>query len=91
MRASNNLGVTEYRLARQTGNSMLNASAIANLSTSARAYDALTRNQVTMVRLDGSNLAMQNSKYMTQPTATFEPEIYTEISRVLNGEKGFEE
>ena len=91
MRASNNLGVTEYRLARQTGDSMLNASAIANLSTSARAYDALTRNQVTMVRLDGSNLAMQNSKYMTQPTATFEPEIYTEISRVLNGEKGFEE
>ena len=91
MRAANNLGVTEYRLARQTGDSRLNANAIANLSVSARAYDALTRNQVTMVRLDGSNLAMQNSKYMTQSAAAFEPEIYTEISRVLNGEKGFEE
>jgi len=91
MRASNNLGVTEYRLARQTGDSSLNASAIANLSVSARAYDALTRNQVTMVRLDGSNLAVQNSKYMTQSSAMYEPEIYTEISRVLNGEKGFEE
>ena len=91
MRASNNLGVTEYRLARQTGDSTLNASAIANLSISARAYDALTRNQVTMVRLDGSNLAVQNSKYMTQSSAMYEPEIYTEISRVLNGEKGFEE
>lgn len=91
MRAANNLGVTEYRLARQTGDSRLNADAIANLSVSARAYDALTRNQQTMVRLDGSNLAMQNSKYMTQSKAAFEPEIYTEISRTLTGEKGFEE
>ncbi|MCR5605889.1 MAG: tetratricopeptide repeat protein [Treponema sp.] len=91
MRGSNNLGVTEYRLAKQTGNSNYNAKAIVNMSISARAWDALTRNQVSMVRLEGSNLAVQNTKYITQPRPEYEPSIYTEIPKTLNGEKGFEE
>ena len=90
LKANNNLGVTLYRLANQTGNSSMNAEAIVRLSDSMRAWDALTRNPDTMVRLDGSNLAAQNSKYITHPYPDFEPAIYTDIPRILAGEKGLE-
>ena len=81
--ASNNYGVTLYKLAKRTGNSALNAQAIVQLSQSVRAWDALTRNQQTMVRLEGSNLAEQNIKYITHPIPEFEPSIYTDISKTL--------
>ena len=81
--ASNNYGVTLYKLAKRTGNSALNAQAIVNLSQSVRAWDALTRNQQTMERLEGSNLAEQNIKYITHPIPEFEPSIYTDISKTL--------
>ena len=90
LKANNNLGVTLHRLARQTGDSGRNANAIVRLSDSMRAYDALTRNQITMVRLDGSNLAAQNSKYITHPYPDFEPAIYTDIPRMMSGEKALE-
>ncbi len=89
MKASNNLGVTLSRLASQTGNSAMNAKAIVYLQESLRAWDALTRNPVSMERLQGSNLAEQNIKYITNPNLGYEPEIYTEISRTLHGEKEF--
>jgi len=82
--ASNNYGVTLYRLAKRTGNSALNAQAIVQFSQSIRAWDALTRNQETMVRLGGSNLAEMNIQYITHPIPEFEPSIYTEISKTLN-------
>lgn len=91
MKAANNLGVTLNRIANATGNSKMNAEAIVNLSVSLRAWDALTRNQETMVRLGGSNLPEQNIKYITQPTSNYTPEIFTEIPRTLNGEKGLEQ
>ena len=81
--ASNNYGVTLYKLAKRTGNSALNAQAMVQLSQSVRAWDALTRNQETMVRLEGSNLAEQNIKYITHPIPEFEPSIYTDISKTL--------
>ena len=81
--ASNNYGVTLYKLAKRTGNSSLNAQAIVQLSQSVRAWDALTRNQETMLRLEGSNLAEQNIKYITHPIPEFEPSIYTDISKTL--------
>ncbi len=81
--ASNNYGVTLYKLAKRTGNSALNAQAMVQLSQSVRAWDALTRNQNTMVRLEGSNLAEQNIKYITHPIPEFEPSIYTDISKTL--------
>ncbi len=87
MKASNNLGVTLYRQARRTGSSSLNAEAMVQLSTSMRAWDAMTRNQVTMVRLGGSNLAEQNMKYMSHPVPDYEPAIYTDIPRILSGEE----
>jgi hypothetical protein len=87
LKASNNLGVTLYRLARRTGSSRMNADAMVELSTSMRAWDALTRNQTTMVRLGGSNLAEQNLKYMTHPVPDYEPAVYTDIPRILSGEE----
>ena len=88
MKATNNLGVTLHRIANNNGDSSLNATAIVNLQESLRSWDALTRNQITMVRLEGSNLAEQNIKYMTHPTLQYEPELYTEIPRKLENEKG---
>lgn len=90
LKSNNNLGVTLYRLANQTGDSKMNAEAIVRLSDSMRAYDALTRNPKTMIRMEGSNLAAQNSKYITHPYPDFEPAIYTDIPRLLAGEKGLE-
>ena len=86
--AANNYGVTLYHLASRTGNSSFNAKAIVQFSQSLRAWDALTRNQQTMVRLGGSNLAEENIKYITHPVPDFEPAIYTEIPRtIVNNEK----
>lgn len=91
MKASNNLGVTLSRLANVTGDSTMNAGSIVYLQESLRAWDALTRNQETMIRLNGSNLAEQNIKYISHPISTYEPEIYIEIPRTLYGEKGLEQ
>jgi tetratricopeptide (TPR) repeat protein len=90
LKANNNLGVTLYRLAQQTGNSNMNAESVVRLSDSIRAYDALTRNPKTMVRMEGSNLAAQNSKYITHPHPDFEPAIYTDIPKILSDEKGLD-
>ncbi len=88
MKAANNLGVTLYRLARQTGDSKKNAEAMVRLSDSLRAWDALTRNQKTMVRLGGSNLAEQNMQYMSHPIPDYEPAIYADIPKTLSDDKG---
>ena len=88
MKVSNNLGVTDYRLARRTGSSRYNADAMINLQNSMRAWDALTRNQETMVRLGGGNLAEQNFKYVSHPTPDYEPAIFTDIPKSLAIEKG---
>ncbi len=90
VKANNNLGVTLYRLARQTGDSAKNAEALVRLSDSIRAWDAYTRNPETMKRLEGSNLAAQNSKYITHPYSDFEPAIYTDIPKTLDGETALE-
>ncbi|MCR5188342.1 MAG: tetratricopeptide repeat protein [Treponema sp.] len=87
--AANNYGVTLYRLAKRTGNSSLNAQAIVQFQQSLRAWDALTRNQETLVRLPGSNLAEQNIQYITHPMPAFEPAIYTDISKNLNDNEHF--
>lgn len=87
LHATNNLGVSLYRLARQSGNSRLNGQSIVNLQNSLKAWDTLSRNPVTMERLDGTNLAEQNIKYITHPVASFEPAIYTELPRLLENER----
>ncbi|MCR5318785.1 MAG: hypothetical protein K6E22_11215 [Treponema sp.] len=90
MKASNNLGATLSRIANMTGNSEMNGQAIVALQDSLRAWDALSRNQDTMVRLDSSNLAEQNVKYITRPDSEYSPEIYTKIPMLMDGEEGLE-
>lgn len=90
MKASNNLGATLSRIANMTGNSEMNGEAIVALQDSLRAWDALSRNQKTMIRLDSSNLAEQNIKYITIPGSEFSPEIYTKIPMLMDGEEGLE-
>ena len=87
LKTTNNLGVVLNKIARQTGNSQMNGKSFECFVESIRAWDALTRNQETMVRLGGSNLALQNSKYISASMAEFEPAIYTDIPRTLVGEK----
>lgn len=88
VKAHNNLGVILHRLAKASGNSSLNAKAIVNLQEGLRAYDSLTRNQKSMVRLAGSNLSEQNIKYITAPHSEFSPELYTDISRKMASDRG---
>jgi len=90
MKAANNLGATLSRIANMTGNSEMNGLAIVALQDSLRAWDALSRNQKTMVRLDSSNLAEQNIKYITIPESEYSPEIYTKIPMLMDGEEGLE-
>ena len=87
MKATNNFGVTLGKLAFRTGDSNQNALAMVYMAESMRAWDALTRNQETMVRLDGSNLAAQNMQYLRYPISPFEPALYFDIPRTLQNEK----
>ena len=86
--AANNYGVTLYRLAKRTGNSQKNAQAIVQFQQSLRAWDSLTRDQKTLVRLEGSNLAQENIKYITHPVTEFEPAIYLDIPKNLTENEG---
>lgn len=88
MKATNNLGVTLSRLANLNGDSDVNGDAFVNFSESSRAWDVLTRNQETMVRVTTKNLANQNSTYVANPSYGFEPTIYTEIPKAMYGEEG---
>ena len=89
-KTANNLGVTLYNLAKRNSNSTYNARAISLLSESIRAWDLLTRNDKTMVRMQGTNLAAQNLKYMTVPKnpneTSFEPSIDRVIPMVIYGD-----
>lgn len=87
METANNLGVTLYYLAGIGGDSGKNIRGIASLTESLRAYDALTRNPDTMIRLSGSNLAEMNLKYMNFPDSGYKPGIYGDIALTLEDEE----
>ena len=88
MKASNNYGVLLFNLAKRTGDSTKNGEALAQFQKSLVAWDSISRNQETMKRLEGSNLAEQNIKYISKPLSKYEPALYTEISKTLTDEKG---
>lgn len=88
MKASNNYGVSLFNVAKRTGKSDLNGKAILNFQNSLRAWDSLSRNQETLVRLPGSNLAEQNIKYALHPVPDFDVALYSELSKTLSDEKG---
>ena len=87
MRASNNLAVILNKLAMQDGNSENNGRAMALFGESSRAWDALTRNQQTMVASKAVSLAYLNTQNIMKPRANFDAEIYSDIPKTLEGER----
>lgn len=87
MKTANNLGTTLSKLAERFGDSSKTSKAMVYFSEGNRAYDALTRNPETMVRLEGSNLSAQNMKYLTASRMGYDCAYYTEIPKILTGEK----
>jgi len=90
MRASNNLAVILNKLAMQDGNSENNGRAMALFGESSRAWDALTRNQETMVASKAVSLAYLNTQNIIKPRANFEAEIYSDIPKTLEGERALQ-
>jgi tetratricopeptide (TPR) repeat protein len=88
MVVQNNLGVTLDALAGQTGNPAYRPRALAFYAESARAWDALTRDPQSMVRMSpgdssgpGLNQGFLNSRYSLHPVPGYEPQIYTHIDK----------
>lgn len=87
MYATNNYGVVLNKLAERTGDSNLNARAMVYFAESIRAWDSMTRNQTTLVRVQGSNLAAKNMQYLSFPQSDFEPALFYDIPRTLQEEE----
>jgi tetratricopeptide (TPR) repeat protein len=88
MIARNNLGVTLEALAKSSGNPRYLAQAAGFYTQSAQAWDALTRNPLTMIRLGagdlsspGINLAFLNSRNILYPQNGYEPQLFVRIDK----------
>jgi tetratricopeptide (TPR) repeat protein len=88
MIARNNLGVTLEALSKSSGNPRYLAQAAGFYIQSAQAWDALTRNPQTMIRLGagdlsspGINLAFLNSRNILYPQSGYEPQLFVRIDK----------
>jgi len=89
MMARNNAGVVYEALAGQTGNREYRSKALALYAESARAWDAITRNPETMIRMrltdspgaPGINLGYLNANNAMRPVSNFRPEIFVRIDK----------
>jgi hypothetical protein len=75
------------RISGQSGDSDANGKAIVQFAESSRAWDALSRNQETMIRRDTNDLGKQNSTYVVNPAYGYEPTIYSDIPKTIYEEK----
>ena len=89
MMARNNAGVVYEALAEQTGNRDYRSRALAMYAESARAWDSITRNPETMVRMrlsespgaPGINLGYLNANNAMRPSNNYTPEIFVRIDK----------
>jgi tetratricopeptide (TPR) repeat protein len=89
MMARNNAGVACEALAGQTGNNSYRSRALALYAESARAWDSITRNPETMIRLrpsdglntPGVNLGFLNANNALRPAGPYEPVIFIRIDK----------
>jgi tetratricopeptide (TPR) repeat protein len=89
MMARNNIAVVYEALAEQTGNREYRSRALALYADSSRAWDAITRNPDTMVRMrladspgvPGINLGYLNASNALRPSRDYRPEIFIRIDR----------
>jgi tetratricopeptide (TPR) repeat protein len=89
MMARNNAGVVYEALAEQTGSREYRSRALAMYAESARAWDSITRNPETMVRMrlsespgaPGINLGYLNASNAMRPSYNYIPEIFVRIDK----------
>jgi tetratricopeptide (TPR) repeat protein len=89
MMARNNAGVVYEALAEQTGSREYRSRALSLYAESARAWDSITRNPETMVRMSltdtpgapGINLGYLNANNALRPVSNFSPEIFVRIDK----------
>jgi tetratricopeptide (TPR) repeat protein len=88
MAARNNLGVTLEALTQRTGIPEYRADALGLYAESSHAWDILTRDPDTMIRLGagefampGINLAYLNSRNLLYPRTGYRPELYRRIDK----------
>jgi tetratricopeptide (TPR) repeat protein len=89
MMARNNAGVVYEALAEQTGNRDYRSRALAMYAESARAWDSITRNPETMIRMrlsespgaPGINLGYLNANNAMRPSNNYTPEIFVRIDK----------
>jgi len=89
MMARNNAGVVYEALAEQTGNREYRARAVSLYSESARAWDSITRNPETMIRMrlaeipgaPGINLGYLNAANAMRPSSDYTPAVFIRIDR----------
>ncbi len=79
IRASNNMGVTMYRLWQRTGRQQDYTDALVYLKDSTEEATNLNRNAETAVRSSAVDLAHLNIRGIIYPEATFVPQIYKQI------------
>ena len=89
MMARNNAGVVYEALADQTGNREYRSKALVLYSESSRAWDSITRNPETMIRMrltdtpgaPGINLGYLNANNALRPGRMYTPEIFVRIDK----------
>jgi tetratricopeptide (TPR) repeat protein len=104
MIARNNMGVTLEAISRSQGSTQprvldrYRSRALGLYTESARAWDTLTRNPDTMVRLGagdlatpGINLAFLNSRNALYPTPDYDPQLYPQIDKDVLEPSAWEE
>jgi len=99
MVAQNNLGVTLEALSERTGDNSYRSRALGLYSDSERAWDVLTRNPTTMIRMRPSpdisapsvNPAYLNVQNSLRPVPDYQPQIFLRIDRDLLESSEWEE
>ena len=81
MWAHNNAGVANEMLAAQTGNRSYLTRAIGFYAEASRAWDSLTRDPRTMVRLGVPDLPYANAQNAMRPQTNYESQIFIDIDR----------
>ena len=99
MVAQNNLGVTLEALTRRTGDNLYRSRSLGLFSESARAWDTITRNPETMVRMvpapglsgPGVNPAYLNVRNSLHPTPDYEMLFFIRINKDMLEPSDWEE
>lgn len=79
MMTRNNLGASLYRVAERMGDARRRSDAMLEFTESARLFDSLSRDQMTMIRSDSKNLGFLNLDFVLHPLRGIDLGIYKTI------------